>query len=105
MSEVAYEVTLVVQEGIAGDYEAWLHHHVAQMLALPGFVGARVWRMLEPAPAPGEVAFCCLYTLRDRTALDAYLRDHAPRMRADGVARFGDRFRASRRVLEDILPR
>ena len=42
MSGVGYEVTLVVQEGIAGDYEAWLHHHVAQMLALPGFVGPEV---------------------------------------------------------------
>lgn len=39
------------------------------------------------------------YVLRDAAALDAYLHEHAPRMRADGVARFGDRFRASRRVL------
>jgi hypothetical protein len=37
--------------------------------------------------------------LRDRAALDDYLREHAPRMRAEGIARFGDRFRAERRVL------
>ena len=99
MSPIGYEVTLVVQDGIAGEYEAWLHAHVAQMLALPGFLGATVSRVLEPAPAPGETAFCCLYTLRDQAALDEYLRVHAAGMRADGVARFGDRFRASRRVL------
>ena len=36
-------------------------------------------------------------------AFDAYLRDHAPAMRADGVARFGTRFRAERRVLDLTL--
>ena len=45
---------------------------------------------------------CVQYTLRDRASLDAYLRDHAPRMRAEGEARFGGRFRASRRVLECV---
>jgi hypothetical protein len=32
-------------------------------------------------------------------ALQAYLDHHAAAMRGDGAARFGDRFRASRRVL------
>jgi hypothetical protein len=42
------------------------------------------------------------YTLRGRDDFDAYLREHAPRMRAKGVARFGDRFRASRRLLLQV---
>jgi hypothetical protein len=42
---------------------------------------------------------CVQYTLVDASALDAYLREHAPRLRADGVARFGDGFRAHRRIL------
>ncbi len=99
MATVGYEVTLHVDAAIADDYLAWLHGHVAQMLALPGFTGARAWRVLEPPPAEGEVCFCCLYELRDAAALEAYLGEHAPRMRADGIARFGGRFRASRRVL------
>jgi hypothetical protein len=41
------------------------------------------------------------YRLIDAAALEAYLRDHAPRLRADGVARFGERFRAQRRVLRE----
>ena len=39
------------------------------------------------------------YRLRDQASLDAYLRDHAPRMRAQGVEKFGEQFRAERRVL------
>ncbi len=39
---------------------------------------------------------------RDRAALEAYQRDHAPPLIREGQARFGGRFRASRRVLEPI---
>jgi hypothetical protein len=42
---------------------------------------------------------CAQYRMRDSDALDAYLRDHAARMRADGVARFASGFSAERRVL------
>lgn len=100
---VVYEVNLDVEAAIAAEYRAWLQAHVAQMLALPGFASAQVFEVHEPVEA-GRRAWCVHYRLRDAAALDAYLRDHAPRMRADGVARFGERFRASRRVLHDGAP-
>ena len=71
--------------------------HVAEILALPGFTGARILEVLEPAPPSRRIALCVQYTLADAAALDGYLREHAPRLRAEGVARFGDRFRAQRR--------
>lgn len=55
--------------------------------------------MTGPPPGPGRVGLCTRYRLADRAAVDAYLRDHAPRLRADGIARFGGRFHATRRVL------
>lgn len=94
-----YEVNLWVDAAIADDYRAWLARHVDEMLALPGFVEARVFEVLEPAPEQGEVALCVQYRLRDAQALDEYLQHHAAAMRNDGLARFGGRFRASRRVL------
>jgi quinol monooxygenase YgiN len=96
---VVYEVTLRVERGVAGEYRRWLDHHVAQMLALPGFRSARLMQQVEPDVDVAEVVFCCHYLLRDQAALDEYLREHAPRMRADGQARFGGSFSASRRVL------
>lgn len=99
MNAVVYEVTLHVQAAIADEFAHWLHGHVRDMLALPGFLDARVVRQLEPPPAEGEVAWTCSYRLRDQAALDAYLAEHAARMRADGQQRFGDRFRATRRIL------
>ena len=49
-------------------------------------------------------AFCVQYRLRDAAALEHYLQEHAPRMRADGEARFGGRFSASRRILQPFAP-
>ena len=97
---LVYEVSLDVDSTIAVDYRAWLRQHVAQMLALPGFLSARTFDVLEPA-APGRVAYCVQYRLRDAAALADYLREHAARMRAEGTARFGDRFHASRRILRE----
>lgn len=96
---VVYEVNLDVEAALAAEYRAWLDAHVAQMLALPGFESAQIFDVLEPVDA-GRAAWCVHYRLRDAAALEAYLHDHAPRMRAEGVARFGERVRASRRVLQ-----
>jgi antibiotic biosynthesis monooxygenase (ABM) superfamily enzyme len=98
-----YEVTLQVDAGIAADYHAWLQAHVAEMLGLPGFLGADILQVCEPLE-PGCVGWCVAYRLRDRAALDAYLAEHAARMRADGMNRVGARFRASRRILQPAPP-
>lgn len=94
-----YEVNLWVDAGIAGAYRDWLAGHVDEVLASDGFIDATVSEVLDPAPASGELALCVRYRVRDAAALDAYLRDHAPRLRQDGMARFGGRFRAERRIL------
>lgn len=96
-----YEVNVEFDREIADDYRAWLREHIAEILRLPGFVDARVFDALEPVPAEGRIGLCVHYRLIDAAALAAYLRDHAPRLRADGVARFGERFRAHRRVLRE----
>ena len=98
---VVYEVNLEVDAGIATEYRRWLDAHVAEIFALPGFTGARILEVLEPAAPATRIALCVQYTLADAAALDGYLREHAPRLRADGVARFGDGFRAHRRILRD----
>lgn len=97
---VVYEVNLEVDVEIADDYRDWLDAHVVAILALPGFISAHILDVLEPAPPDGSVGLCVHYTLRDHTAFEQYLREHAAAMRADGQARFGGRFRAGRRVLQ-----
>ncbi|MGH8029261.1 MAG: DUF4286 family protein [Arenimonas sp.] len=99
MSAVVYEVNLAVDAAVLAEYRAWLADHVAEILALPGFTAAQTWDVVDP-PATGATAHLCVqYWLHNADALADYLRDHAPRLRADGIARFGERVRATRRVL------
>jgi hypothetical protein len=100
MSEgpVTYEVNLVPDPGIEDEFDDWLDAHVVEVLSLPGFLTAVVRRSEDPAS--GRIQRTVQYELRDRAALDAYLRDHAPDMRRRGIDRFGERFRATRRVLD-----
>jgi hypothetical protein len=96
---VIYEVSLWPDPAIASDFDAWLEHHVQEMLGLPGFLGATIHRAEEDPPGDG-VLRTVRYRLQDRAALDRYLQEHAERMRADGTRRFGNRFRVSRRILD-----
>jgi hypothetical protein len=96
---VVYEVNLAVEAAVLDEYRAWLRAHVDEILALPGFTGATLWDVVDPPPPAGQAHLCVQYALRDAAALDDYLREHAPRLRADGVARFGTRVVATRRVL------
>lgn len=98
---VTYEVNLWIDASIADAYRVWLVTHVEEILALPGFIDARISEVVDPPAPAGEIALCVQYRLVDQAALDAYLRGHAPRMRDEGRASFEGRFRAERRVLRD----
>ena len=94
---VIYEVNLEADADIAGPFDTWLRDHIADMLQFEGFRSAEI--LDDPSAPAGRVRRIVQYRLRDQAALDDYLANHAPEMRAQGVARFGDRFSASRRVL------
>ncbi|MEZ5465822.1 MAG: DUF4286 family protein [Lysobacteraceae bacterium] len=97
---IEYEVTLDVETAIADDFLAWLRRHVDEMLALPGFTHATLHSLdTDDAERRG---FCVRYRLTGREALDAYFHDHAERMRAGGIQRFGDTMHASRRILSPL---
>lgn len=96
---IVYEVNIDLDAAIEAEYRAWLPGHVDEILALPGFIDARVFDVADPPPAAGRIAICMQYRLRDAAALQDYFEQHAPRLRGDGIARFGGKFNASRRVL------
>lgn len=99
---VIYEVNLEVDRAVADGYRAWLAGHVAEILRLPGFHGAEVLEVLDPAPTAGRLGLSVRYRLRDAAALEEYFRCHAPRLRAEGLERWGEAVRIRRRVLEPI---
>lgn len=101
---ILYEVELEIRDEIFADYRAWLSVHVEHMLELPGFVAAEILERREPPPPEGAHALTVHYRLTDDAAMQRYLAEHAPRLRAEGVRRFGDRFTATRRILVGSVP-
>lgn len=93
-----YEVTITVQPDVADQYASWLRVHIQQIVQLPMVIRA-TWSVVEQVPGDG-VQHCVHYFLPDRTALDQYLQDHAPALRQEGIALFGGKFTATRRVME-----
>jgi len=91
-----YAVTATLpDERLREEYVGWLAGgHVQQVIAA-GASEARVVVLDPEADAVGgENATSrveSVYIFPTRTALDAYFRDHAPRLRAEGVARFASR--------------
>jgi hypothetical protein len=94
---VLYEVNLDADAAIEGPFDTWLRDHIADVLQFDGFLSAEI--LSDDTAVEGRIRRIVLYRLRNQAALDAYLRDHAPRMRAQGVEKFGDSFRSERRVL------
>lgn len=93
---IIYEVRVVVEPAIEPAYRAWLDPHIEEIIALPGFAGADLY---TEADASGKPCFVMHYHVQSQDALDRYFAEHAPRLRADGLTRFGDQFAATRRVL------
>lgn len=93
---IIYEVRVLIEPAIETAYRAWLDAHIREIIALPGFTGAALYAEADPS---GKPCFVMHYQLRDQASLDRYFAEHAPRLRADGLNRFGNQFTATRRVL------
>ena len=99
---IIYEVNISLQPEIEAEYRDWLEKHIAEILTLPGFLDAQSFDV-QNSDDSGKIDICVQYRLESQSALDSYFSQHAARLRADGIGKFGDRFTANRRVL--INPR
>lgn len=59
VKRVIYEVNIEVDAAAHDEYRLWLRDHIAEILALPGFAGAKLFEVLEPPPARGGWGCAC----------------------------------------------
>ncbi|MCB1588401.1 MAG: DUF4286 family protein [Xanthomonadales bacterium] len=97
-----YEVSIEIDAECAAAYRAWLATHVRELLALPGFTSASVFEVEADEPEPARCGLVVQYRLEHHVALQRYLREFAPAMRAKADEQFAGRYRASRRVLNPL---
>jgi len=99
--EVIYEVEYSLDPSIVEAFDAWLPGHVRQVLACDGFTAAEIQAPADTVPGDGAIRRT-QYRLRGRAALERYLEQDAPRLRADAT-RFGDKLVATRRLLSPTV--
>ncbi|QRN03637.1 DUF4286 family protein [Legionella sp. MW5194] len=93
-----YEVNLTVDAAIVEAFIGWLKPHIQELLAFEGFLNATV--SMDSESQTGERRTLVVhYYLASEDHYRNYIRDHAPRMRQDGIDRFGSQFTATRRLL------
>eukprot|EP00301_Raphidiophrys_heterophryoidea_P013325 c20716_g1_i1.p1 GENE.c20716_g1_i1~~c20716_g1_i1.p1 ORF type:complete len:356 (-),score=84.79 c20716_g1_i1:59-1084(-) len=101
--QVVYEVNLSVDPSVVKAFGEWLNKHVAEMLEIPGFVSAQVVAIEElPQTDQTPQKWSCQYILESREHLEIYFKEHAARMRADGLQRFENKFTATRRIYAPV---
>ena len=85
MPRVAYTVTATLPDEPTRDrYERWLTGGHTQAVVAGGAASAQVVRLLDP---PLQVQ--TRYEFPTEAAWQGYLRDHAPRLREEGLRLFG----------------
>jgi hypothetical protein len=96
MSQITYEITANVEPEFAAEYERYMvDRHIPDLMATEQFASAVIGRS-------GEGRYRIRYEAKNREALDAYLRDHAPRLREHFYQTFPTGVELSREEWETI---
>ncbi|HLL52452.1 MAG TPA: DUF4286 family protein [Myxococcaceae bacterium] len=99
MARVLYMVTIEVSPESEARWDSWhSEHHVPDLLAQPGFLGARKFRDPDEGK-DGWARYLVLYEVESPEALEAYLSGtEVNRIRQDYQERFGTVTRLSRQI-------
>tara|TARA_B100000683_G_scaffold225407_1_gene223984 strand:+ start:336 stop:629 length:294 start_codon:yes stop_codon:yes gene_type:complete len=95
---VIYEVNLTLEPQIVAEFRAWLDEHIAEMLTFEGFTQSKLLKVEDES----LYRLTVWYFVESRSALEQYFNGEAARMREDGLRRFGDRFSATRRIMDVV---
>ncbi|WP_353777191.1 DUF4286 family protein [Winogradskyella sp. 3972H.M.0a.05] len=98
---IIYNVTINVDDSVHDEWLNWIKLHIPQVLATGKFLEAKLTKVLVEEEL-GGTTYSVQYRAKSRTALDEYYRDHAARLRQDGMKRFADKIVAFRTELEVV---
>ena len=100
---IFYNVTVNVDESVHEEWLAWMKDtHIPDVLATGFFTGYKIMRVLTTADDEMGKTYAIQYALESIENYEAYKTQHGPRLQADTLAKFGDRFVAFRTLLEEV---
>jgi len=100
---IVYEVNIEIDEDTATAYLDWLKPHQKEILTLPGFQGVATYERHPDDAKPNKKYYTVTYLLDSQANLKNYLDHHAPKMRQQGIDKFGTKMSATRRTLTKLF--
>ena len=99
---VTYQVNVKVQKEISEKYYLWLTNHIKEIMTINGFLSANLSKLEDSSDINTE-SYCVNYILESREKLENYFINFAPKMRQEGIDRFGNKFSAERKIMKNII--
>jgi len=99
-----YNVTINVDDSIHDAFLTWIEAHISDVLATEKFTSARLVQVLVDEEMDGTT-YAVQYTAKSIEDLEAYYIEDAPKLREDGLKKFGDKmlaFRTELKVIKDF---
>jgi hypothetical protein len=95
---IIYNVTINVEDSIHYDWLFWIKPHIKQVLATGKFISAKMTKIMVEEEMEGT-NYSIQYTAKTREDLNAYYDEYAPKLRKEGIAKFGSKMLAFRTEL------
>ena len=97
---IIYNVTINVDESIHSAWLKWMQHkHINDVLKTGLFTKAKLVKVLVEEEM-GGTTYAVQYFTDSKEKLENYYKNHAPRLREEGLSLFGDKMLAFRTELE-----
>ena len=96
-----YNVTVNVEDSIHDEWLLWIKEHIPQVLSTGKFDKATLTKVLVEEEMGGQT-YSVQYRSYSREALDAYYKEDADRLRAEGLKKFAGKLIAFRTELQII---
>ncbi len=96
---IIYEVNLTVKNEIKNRLKKWLKHHIKEILEINGILSATWFERLEEKES-GRTLWTIHYFMKNINVYKNYIKNHAPRLREEGLRVLGGDSLSTRRVLK-----
>jgi hypothetical protein len=98
---IIYNVTINIDDSVHDEWLAWIKEHIPQVLATGKFEKATLTKVLVEEELGGHT-YSVQYRSYSREALDAYYKDDADKLKAEGLRKFSDKMLAFRTELQIV---
>lgn len=98
---ITYNVTVKVDNQILDEWLIWIRGHMPQVVGTGCFESYNFFELLEPK-IDEHRTFIAQYLAKTEEDYQRYINDFAPKMREEGIEKFGEKMAAFRSILKKM---